>query len=389
VWSYDATTRVLATSLGCLLLLGAAAATAHAAPGVESGFSASAPGSGSVAAAAVTASGDEEHKKILSRWRGSVLLFDQSVTTQTVGVGADYQSYNPTYEWWIALKPRYTIYEGEADVVSVSLWMNLYLELTNSDTSTRYREPLLGPTYLWGTYGHTFRDLRGYKTAATIGPRLTFPTEKAAYDSGQILGLGAMAGASQTLPLAGKLARAMQGARLGIGTIYNYWLNRSTSPVNGDLRQLRQDLGFGPLVSDVLRPGMNVRESLSIALSGDLQILRKLGLSLSYVSLSSWRYSPPSAHLILDTGPIAPTDVAGATTYGVSTWTTAALSYDVMDELSLSLGYYNMANQLAPSGLRRDPSWSPAARFFLTLTGNLDAILHRVAGKDLASASIR
>ena len=45
--------------------------------------------------------------------------------------------------------------------------------------------------------------------------------------------------------------------------------------------------------------------------------------------------------------------------------------------LALSAGYYNLANQLAPDGTRRDPLWSPSARFFLTVTANLDAIKRR------------
>jgi hypothetical protein len=125
---------------------------------------------------------------------------------------------------------------------------------------------------------------------------------------------------------------------------------------------------------------MNVRDSLSVALSGELQVLRKLSLSLSYVLLSSWRYAPPAVQLILDTGPVTPLDVpGGATTYGVSTWTTAAVTYDVLDQLSVSVGYYNLANQLTPSGLQRDPAWSPSARFFLTLTGNLDTLYRPAA----------
>src|SRR5262245_12688138 len=70
-----------------------------------------------------------------SRWHGSLLLFDQSVTTQTLGAGGDYQSYDPTYEWWIAFKPRYTLFETARNAVSLNLWMNAYLELTNSDST--------------------------------------------------------------------------------------------------------------------------------------------------------------------------------------------------------------------------------------------------------------
>src|SRR5882724_713502 len=60
-------------------------------------------------ASATAAAGQPEQKaEKKSPWSGSILLFDQSVTTQTVGVGADYNSADPVYEWWVAFKPRYT-----------------------------------------------------------------------------------------------------------------------------------------------------------------------------------------------------------------------------------------------------------------------------------------
>src|SRR5258706_5823934 len=88
-----------------------------------------------------------------SRWAGSILLFDQSATTQTLGVGTDYQSSNPTYELWWALKPRYTLFQNEdkSTTIALGMWANLYLELTNSDSTTTEREPLLGPRSLSGS----------------------------------------------------------------------------------------------------------------------------------------------------------------------------------------------------------------------------------------------
>jgi hypothetical protein len=65
------------------------------------------------------------------------------------------------------------------------------------------------------------------------------------------------------------------------------------------------------------------------------------------------------------------------TDYRVSTWLTTSLGYDVADELSVNLGYYNLANQIGPDGQRRSPFWSPSARVFLTLVGKLDAIYQR------------
>jgi hypothetical protein len=317
-----------------------------------------------------------------SRWRGSILLFDQSMTTQTIGVGGDYQSSDPTYEWWVAFKPKYTPLERENDSISLNLWMNLYLELTNSDTTTEYHELLLGPTYLWATYGRTLRAVRGYTTAATIGPRIALPTDKAAYDISELFELGALGGLSQTFPLRGEDARTLRGARLAVGAIYGHPFDRYTAPVNGDLHQLRVNVADIPIIDDQIAGEMNVKNALSVSIVGELQILRRLNLSLAYVLVNQWRYpttgtqvsSPP-------TGPTGPISIPDPTTYTVKTWLTSTATYDLSDELAVGVGYYNLTNQLAPDGTRRSPLWSPSARFFLTLTSNLDAVARRVARK--------
>ncbi len=317
-----------------------------------------------------------------SRWRGSILLFDQSMTTQTIGVGGDYQSYDPTYEWWVAFKPKYTPFERENDSISLTLWMNLYLELTNSDTTTEYHELLLGPTYLWATYGRTLRDVRGYKTASTFGPRIALPTDKAAYDISELFELGAIGSVSQTFPLRGEDARTLRGARLAVGAIYGHPFDRYTAPINTDLHQLRDTVADIPIIDDQIAGEMNVKNALSLSLAGELQVLRRLNLSLSYVLVNQWRYPTTSTQVSSPaTGPADPISIPDSTTYTVKTWLTSTVTYDLTDELAVSVGYYNLANQLAPDGTRRSPLWSPSARFFLTLTSNLDAVARRVSKK--------
>jgi len=342
----------------------------------------SAQGAGaSEAAVAAPSAGEEEGEVASVPFHGSVLLFDQSVTTPTVGLGQDYQSANPVYEWWIAFKPRYYLFETRSDALSVALWANLFLELTDSDTTTRRREPLLGPTYAWATYAHTLRAERSYRTAVSIGPRLTLPTDKAAWDSGQRLGVGGSTELSQTLPLRGKHARLLQGLRLAVGAIYTHTFSEYRSRANDDLARQRQDVNGRPLVDPQLGGAMITADWLTLALSGELQVSRKVEFSASYVILNKWGYAPSDVTLGLPTGPARPAMVDAPTTYSVSTWLTSSVGYQVADELTVSLGYYNLANQLAPDGTRRNPLWSPNARLFLTLTANLDAIYLRAAGR--------
>ncbi|HET6283159.1 MAG TPA: hypothetical protein VFH73_19530 [Polyangia bacterium] len=317
---------------------------------------------------------EDADAKPSTRWHGSTVLLDQSATTQTVGVGADYQSANPTYEWWMAVKPQYYLRETETRFLRVGLWMNATLEVTNSDTTTRTREVQLGPTYLSLIYGKAIRDWsdrKDYRMAVSIGPRLTLPTEKAAWNSGQLLGAGAIGEISQSFPLRGKQARAFIGGRLALGALYNHSIDRATSPVSSDLRQLRQDIAGRPIVSDQLRGQMNVSDSLTLLATATVQITTRAEASMSYVVGNSWVYAPADGCVQTLTGCVVPATIADPSSYRVSTWLTASASYQVWDALAVSVGYYNRASQIGPDGTRRNPLWSPSARFFLTLIGSL------------------
>jgi hypothetical protein len=317
-----------------------------------------------------------------SAWRGSIFLFDQSVTTQTIGIGKDYQSSDPTYEWWFALKPRYTFYSTDETTMSVGAWANLYLELTNSDTTTTEREPVLGPTILSGSVAQTVLKRGEYKTSVSLGPRLTLPTDKESRNAGRYFSLGLGGGVTQSVPINGKDATSFNVLRFELSTIYAHPFNHYTTPTNENLNQPRQDVS-GRLISDnQLRFGMNVRDSLTLRFGAEAQLTPKLNFGLAYVIGNSWRYSPPPISGVVISNAVAmPERVNNPTTFEVSTWALASLDYDVIDEMSLGIGYYNKTDQLGPDGQRRNPLWSPEARFFLTATANLDVIANRFTAK--------
>jgi hypothetical protein len=321
------------------------------------------------------AAGKEDVEERRVPWHGSTFLFDQSVGTQTVGIGKDYQSRDAVYEWWFAFKPRYFLFEREKEAFSLNLWLNLYYELTNSDTTSTKNELVVGPTTLWGLYSYTFYEREGYRTAATIGPRMTLPTDRASRNAGLLFGLGAMAAATQSLPLGPKGATVLNSLRLGLGAIYMHPFQRATSPVNGDIEQPRQDVAGRSIASDLLRPGMNVANSLTLLFTAGVQILPRLGFGGSYVLANGWTYAPPNVPICtVQPSCVEPTPNGDPTTFRVTTWGLVSLDYDVIDEMTVSLGYYNQTSQIGADGTRRNPLYSPDARFFLTLTGNLDVI---------------
>ncbi|MCU0692949.1 MAG: hypothetical protein MUF54_16245, partial [Polyangiaceae bacterium] len=136
-----------------------------------------------------TADKDTAEKKL--PWRGSQFIIGQSATTQTVGIGEDFNSKNSVYELSFTLQPRYYVYDGGDHTVNVNARIALAQELTNSDTTTREREVLFENTTLNAVYGYEiYKDDAGYVTSVSAGPRLVFPTARDSWNSGQRLQLG-------------------------------------------------------------------------------------------------------------------------------------------------------------------------------------------------------
>lgn len=357
-----------------------------AAAGVTSGRLALAQGAASDSGTTEEAPAGTTKKKDPLPWRGTHLIFDQSVTTQTVGLGEDYQSSNPVYEWWFRFAPRYVAYDNGTDTVSIQAWFNLYHEFTNSDSTTYRNETQIGPTTVWAQYGRTLYQEGEYRTALSVAPlRLTLPTDKAARNSGQILGLGGSVGVNQSIPIQGKGAPALNSFRVGTTVQYNHPFTEATNPVNRDLHRERQNLEGRSFESDVLRSGMLPNHQLNFAFTAGLQITPKLTFGASYYLMQTWAYRPKEACVTpqgASTGPICLSTNQDAPNHRVNTWVLASVDYDLTDEVSLSLGYYNMANQIGPDGQRRNVLWSPDARVFFSITGNLDAIYERLSGRN-------
>jgi hypothetical protein len=314
----------------------------------------------------------------------SIFLFDQSATTTTFGVGKDYQSRNPLYEWWFALKPRYYPYEDEQNSLSVRLWANVVTELTNSDTTTYRHEPVTGPTWLWAQYERKLFSQHGDDTKAIIGPRFTIPTDKQSRLSGQVLGAGAIAGLSQSIAF-DNVDVSHGGLVLEFYLRPSYFFNRTTSLTSSDLHQVRQDAAGRPVLSDVLSGTMSVHESLDVIMQTTTSFARDWSFVLAYVLLDSWAYRPAASQICISTGCVTPSGQPAATNFRVQTWLISSLGYDVSDELNVSFGYYNLTNQIGPDGIRRNPLWSPDARFNLTLSVKLDGIYQALKRKDRAA----
>jgi hypothetical protein len=188
--------------------------------------------------------------------------------------------------------------------------------------------------------------------------------------------LGAGAFVKQTVPVRGLKASSFQTASITGSAYYAKPINRCTTPCDSGFSYSRQDTGGRSLLSDQLSGVSLVNHQVIASLESELDILEKLSLHVSYIWVMQWLYpvGERGKPLVIATGPVQPEGGKDAQTFRISPWILASIDYSVIDEIDLSLGYYNYTNQIGPDGKRRNPMWSPDARFFLTVTANLDSI---------------
>ena len=335
----------------------------------------------------------EEPKKAPKKlpWHGSTLLFDQSTTTQTVGIGKDYNSSNPMYELWFSLRPRYYFIDTERDTLNLNLRMDLIQELTNSDSSTYRNEANFGNIWVNLGYGHAFIKNPEKALALTVstGPRWIIPTDKYSYMAGGRGSLGWTLGASGSLPLAGAKATWFPSLGLSASGAYSYSLNRTTTGENTDFQRTRQDSGGRPLISSQISSGARVEHQGLVVAGANLSVTEKLSVGLTYIWILQWTYKFNHTNNAVNTasGPVPAANIPDPVNFRVLPWFLTSVDYDLLPEVALGVGYYNLSNQIGEDGVRRSPLWSPEARVFFDVTANLDEIYNTVSGRRAAVES--
>lgn len=325
--------------------------------------------------------------------RGSTLLVEQSMTTQTTQIQPSAeQSYVPLYEIWVSLRPRYYFNEhwnvrGRFDYTK---------ELTNSQTTTFYREDVF--LDIWTDLVYSAKlDSLWPGTKVNIGARAVWPTSKASQANGTYVTLGAIGSAVHKWELRGEDAPSFNSFHVGLSFTYLHPFTTATTPTQyGDFQYPRQDVGDDDhsILSDQIQGLTIVDHTLWGALDTGLQITPKLSMTLDAVLINQWHYAPTNSGIVTTTGPVNPPRI-GDTQYTPNVWVIANADYSLCDEIDLSLGYYNLAGEIAPDGQRRglfgsdNIFWSPDARVFFDITANLDvlfddAVHHRYSREQAA-----
>ncbi|MBX3181964.1 MAG: hypothetical protein KIT72_11110 [Polyangiaceae bacterium] len=311
------------------------------------------------------------------------LVWDNSATTDTVGIGQDRQSVDPTYDMSFALRPGYKIIAEERWSLSVSGEIGAMREFTNSNITTREGEWSLTDARLQAGYNRLLMKDGDFATTFGLAlPVLTFPTSKISANTGRILGLGTSLSLGQSVPLLGSSADALQTFTLTGAAGYSHTLTKATTPVNGDFQRSRITPSGLTAVSDQLSTGMLTKHQASFTLAGTLGITQTISWTNSFSWRPGWKYQPSEAGCVaIVSGCVEPDEgVAESTDFSVVTVFASEVGMQVLPEFSFALGYANGTLQLGPEGERRNMLYSPDARVYLTLVGHIDAMVQRASG---------
>ena len=333
----------------------------------------------------------EKPKKKKLPWRGTSLTWEQTASAYTVGVGQDFQSRNPSYDMAFSLKPRYYVWDGEDQSVSVRGAIGAFREFTNSDTTTKRGEWSLDDATLTAAYVRTFHSDGDFSTDGSFrAPNLSFPTSKASANNGKILGLGASVGLGQTVPLLGSDRVALQTFTLQGVAGYSHTITEATTKTNDELDRVRLTPDGVSQPSDQLSGAMRAKHAASFTVTGELGVTDKVAWANSFSWRPSWKYQPTEADLcadnLLPTGCATPESIDDPQNFAVVTAFTSSVAVAVIPQMTVEAGYTNLTLQNGPDGQHRNVFYSPDSRFFLSITGKLDKIYESVTPDDSRSA---
>jgi len=319
--------------------------------------------------------------------RGSTFIFDQSATTQTLDLGLESpQSYVPFYGWWVSLRPRWWL----NDELRVQARLDYYKEFTNAESTTYRDEDVFGDVWTDLVYQRPLApDGPLRHTKVLLGLRAQWPTSKTSQGNGVYVTTGATAGVQQKIPIHGDSAPVLDSARVGLSFTYWHPFTSATTPTDyGTFGYTRQDLDEHSFVSDQVSGQTLASHTLWAALELGLQVTPKLGVSFFAILVNQWHYPPANAAVAATTGPVQVSRINDQQ-FTQLEWLLLAADYELYDELSVGLGYYNLANAIASDGTIRGPFaggednlfWSPDARIFVDVTVNLDKVFEDATGK--------
>jgi hypothetical protein len=353
-------------------------------------WSTTAPGADTTTPAAPKKDDDEPPPL---RWRGTSFTWNQAATTQSVGIGKDYQGTEDWYYGWdFTFRPTVFVLDAPKDKVKLSADIGWETELTDGGTVDK-RETLFKDLRLAAGYSRSIwtSSDKEYKTSGGLSGSLRLPTSRASSGQGQYLGTSLGLNLSQKVKILGNDADGLNNLTIAGSAGWGHLFARAYTPTNGDLRRPRQNATGQTELSDQLRTGsfsmntVSLGIDLSVPLYGDLS----LSTGLSMLARIKHDFDGKDCEARVDNLPGGCAEVSrldDRTLYQPDTGFGVSLGYPVYEVVDLTIGYQNQSRWIGEDGTRRSVFYSPDAQFYLDVTANLDSIYSKIADRNKRSS---
>jgi hypothetical protein len=318
--------------------------------------------------------------RIAARFHDSILLFDQSITPETIAPGSQLSAI-PSYQWWFSFRPRYYV----TPKFSLRVRMDLTTEWLNAVDTTYSREALFGDLWTDGIY-----ELPHFGgIVPLIGLRGIWGTSKDSIAATSVVKLGPTIGFTRDFE---NTKIGDWEIKLGAYVLYNFVqytqpgvFGANTMPGNG-MSYSCQSTDASPTSCSANPAGKmdgQVNLVASLAIKYAFKWLPSLSISTSYILVDNWAYNTPDATITDATGGTTTVSRVNDNRLRQSGWFLASVDYDVTKYASLSLGYYCLRSILDPNGKYGNPLYQAGgnSRIFLTLTFTLDQVYEAIARK--------
>lgn len=296
-------------------------------------------------------------------FRGSSIAWWQSLSALTLNPGAEL-TYNPTYNWTFRFAPRYNL----NDKFSIRLKMDLSVELTNSDDTTKQRETQLGDTWLDFVYASFKEPVTGI--SFTGGWRFLLPTSKQSQARSLYMGLSPSVAATRSFQLGSVELELMYSFR------YTKMLNKYTTlqydaPTIGSCAQ-----GTGDCGQFLHTGGRNASHDFWNIFSVDFGWTKKLRTNIMVAFYNALLYDLTPASAPLAGGQSVSVGTNGNNTrQRAAVWYYIDFSYQVHPTLNLGVGVSTFNSQLADDSTYRAPFFNRFTEIMFNTTVSLDALV--------------
>jgi hypothetical protein len=284
----------------------------------------------------------------------------------------------------LAVAPRYFVYDGAKDTIALRGDVSVFREFTNSESTTQRGEWSFTDLALFPQYTRRVHESQEAGTILVLRlPTVLLPTSKASSRNGTLFGLGTTFALLQSLPLAGSQASALQSVTITASAGYQHTFTRAVVPTNPDLQRLRMNAEGQSIPSDQLGGVPFAKHRASFSIDAEVALTPRVFWTTLFSLQPAWSYrvADDDGCIQIQTGCVTPDRLAQSTNYTAATLFATELTVRALDEMSVAVGYNNLAAQLGPSGTRRSVLYSPDARFYLTIVAHLDEMYLSASGR--------